>query len=43
MFLMPRGVIVDNYLSSERLDYPKDGPSITAIVIGGNTLYSRPV
>lgn len=30
-------VIVDNYLSTERLNYDKENPS-TAIVIGGNTL-----
>ena len=31
-------VIIDNYTSSERLLYSSDGPPITAIVIGGNTL-----
>lgn len=31
-------IVVDNYLSTERLNYPKDGPDVTAIVIGGNTL-----
>jgi hypothetical protein len=31
-------VIVDNYMSSERLQYEKSGPPVTAVVIGGNTL-----
>lgn len=31
-------VIVDNYMSSERLQYEKNGPPVTAVVIGGNTL-----
>lgn len=35
--LAATSVIVDNYLSSERLNYDKEKP-ITAIVIGGNTL-----
>jgi Z1 domain len=31
-------VIVDNYLSSERLSYDKNGSDVVAVVIGGNTL-----
>ena len=31
-------IVVDNYMSTERLAYAKDGPPVTAIVIGGNTL-----
>jgi hypothetical protein len=31
-------VIVDNYQSTERLNYDKDGPDVVAVVIGGNTL-----
>ena len=30
--------VVDNYKSKERLAYPKDGPPVTAVVVGGNTL-----
>jgi hypothetical protein len=31
-------IIVDNYLSQDRLSYASSGPDVTAIVIGGNTL-----